>query len=80
MMRDRPIPLTARMEAITLAIMENDDARAFMLRGDLYVELLELIAHSDAMGVDAEGEDMDLGHTSWAQSISDFLKTEELFR
>jgi hypothetical protein len=69
MMRDSPIPLKARMEAITLAIMENDDRRALELRGDLYVELLEYFIEANHQGDDIINDD-----------IIKFLKTENLFR
>lgn len=62
-MRTTAIPLAARQEVIRLALQVGDVDRAYKLRGDLYVELLEFIAIRD--------ED-------WTAAIEEFLKTDQL--
>lgn len=67
-MRTTAIPLAARQEVIQIALQFGDVDRAYRLRGDLYRELLEFIAHH-------EQED---GLDEWPTTIEDFLKTDQL--
>lgn len=79
MMRDTAIPLAARQEVIRLALQEGDRERALELRGDLYRELLELIAHSEQQDCDAtDGDFIESCNGGWAESIEEFLKTDQL--
>lgn len=62
-MRTTPIPVSARVENIKLHHMSGEPLAAERARGDLYRELLEVIAWEDE---------------SWARSIKLVLQAEKV--